>query len=41
MKPNYETDHNASKDELDHSLDTALTKYAAVEPRVGLEEARF
>ena len=38
MKPNYESDHNASKDELDHSLDTALTKYAAVEPRVGLEE---
>jgi hypothetical protein len=38
MKPNYETDHNASKDELDHSLDIALTKYAAVEPRVGLEE---
>jgi hypothetical protein len=38
MKPNYKSDHNASEDELDHSLDAALTKYAAVEPRVGLEE---
>jgi hypothetical protein len=29
---------NSSSDELDHAVDAALAKYAAVEPRAGLEE---
>lgn len=38
MKPNSQFDHDASHDDLDRLLDKALAKYAAVEPRVGLEE---
>lgn len=38
MKPNYQSDQNDSQDNLDRLLDAALSKYAAVEPRVGLEE---
>ena len=38
MKQNYQSDLNASRDEFDRLLDSALGKYAAVEPRAGLEE---
>lgn len=38
MEPNPQFDHNPSRDELDHLLDEVLAKYAAVEPRVRLEE---
>ncbi len=31
-------DHDERRDELDHILDAALAKYAAVEPRIGLPE---
>jgi len=35
LNTNYETTEN---DELDHVIDAALSKYAAVDPRAGLEE---
>lgn len=38
MKPNSQFDQDASHDDLDRLLDKALAKYAAVEPRVGLQE---
>ena|SRR5579863_10450075 len=38
MKQSYQSDHNASPDKFDRQLDSALANYAAVEPRVGLEE---
>lgn len=38
MNPSSQFDQNAFRDNLDRLLDKALAKYAAVEPRLGLEE---
>lgn len=38
MKPAKHNGHTPAGDDLDHTLDAALAKYAAVEPRVGLED---
>ncbi len=38
MKPIQQSGQKPHPNDLDHLLDTALAKYAAVEPRMGLEE---
>lgn len=37
-RPEGDSWHNSDGDNLDRALDAALAKYAAVEPRVGMEE---
>jgi hypothetical protein len=37
-RPEGDSSGNSDGDDLDRALDAALTKYAAVEPRVGMEE---
>ena len=38
MKPTKHNGQTPTGDEVDHALDAALAKYAAVEPRMGLED---